>query len=51
MFKLLLINSRGFDRRKENLVFDYVRSSDIDVCFVQETSLSDSSVLRSLASR
>ena len=51
MFKLLSINSRGFDLRKENLVFDYVRSSDIDLCFVQETSLSDSSVLRSLASR
>ena len=51
MFKLLSINSRGFDRRKENLIFDYVRSSDVDVCFVQEVLLSDSSFFRSLASR
>lgn len=51
MFKLLSINSRGFDCRKENLIFDHVRSSDIDACFVQETLLSDSSFLRSLASR
>ena len=40
-----------FDRRKENLAFDYVRSSDVNVCFVQEILLSDSSVLRSLVSR
>ena len=51
MFKLLSINSCGLDRRKENLIFDHVCSSDIDVCFVEEVSLSDSSVLRSLASR
>lgn len=51
MFKLLSINSCGFERHRGNLVFDYVHSFDVDVCFVQETSLSDSSVLRSLASR
>lgn len=33
------------------MIFDYVRSSDVDVCFVQEVLLSDSSFFRFLASR
>ena len=39
MFKLLTINSRGFDRRKEHLIFDRAKAHDI--VLVQETLISD----------
>ena len=45
------INTRGFDRRKENFIFVYIRNSAVDFCLIQETLISDPSDLRSLSSR
>ena len=51
MFSLLSLNSRGLDARKENLIFEYISSSAVDICCVQETMIVDSDKYVSLASR
>ena len=45
--KLLSLNSRGFDLRKELMIFD--RAKSYDFCFVQETHVSCSSRLTALS--
>ena len=49
MLRLISINSRGFNSRKENLLFNYLLSAS--PAFVQETMISDPSFYSSLASR
>ena len=51
MFRLLSINTRGFNSVKQNAPFDFLRFSQIDICFVQEVMLSDPFVFRSIAFR
>lgn len=47
----LSISSRAFDSFKENFLFDFIRSSRIDICFVHEVMTSDPLTLLSIASR
>lgn len=51
MIRILSINLRGFDTRKQNFLFDYVRSNNFDFCCVQEIMSSDHQFFTSLASR
>ena len=50
---ILSINSCGFNSRKENLIFNQLRSASpaIDICCVQDVMISDPVFFRSLASR
>lgn len=53
MFCLIFINSRGFNSRKENLIFYHLRSASLafDFCFIEETMISDPVFYNSFASR
>lgn len=53
MLRLISINSRGFNSRKENLIFDHLHSASpaFDFCFIQETMISDPAFYNSFASR
>ena len=50
---ILSINSRGFNSRKENLIFNQLLSASpaFDICCVQEVMISDPAFFRSHASR
>ena len=43
------LNSRGFDSRKENLIFDHAKS--FDFCFVQEIQIADLGEIARLSTR
>lgn len=47
--KLCSINSLGFNSRRENLIFD--RAKSFDLCFVQETLVSDPRAIEASSSR
>ena len=51
MFNFLSINLRGFNTRKQDFLFDYIRSNNCDVCCVQEIMSPDHNFYVSLASR
>ena len=49
-FKLLTVNARGFaNPLTHNFLFDSIKSSNCDVCFVQETLVSSESTIKSVS--
>ena len=49
-FKLLTINSRGFNTRKRDLIFDFARTRSVDFLAVEETFISDENSFKTLTS-
>ena len=46
----MTINSRGFNARKRDLIFEYARAHSIDVLAVEETQSSDEFIFMNLTS-
>ena len=51
LFRVLTINIRSINSTKLDLIAGHLCSSDIDVCFVQETQVSSEKTIKSLSSR
>lgn len=49
-FKLLTINSRGFNTPKRDLIFDFARTRSVDFLAIEETFISDENSFKALTS-